>query len=122
TSPPLAEVLALAKQLEESDSGQMSLAELEHACAEIGLDARYVRRALAQLTREATHPSPRATRAPALGLPDATGVLRTKQELIAWIAAFWLPVVYCLLTLSLIPKTFAGQVVLPLLLSWVPGF
>jgi class 3 adenylate cyclase len=122
-------VLALAKQLEERERGEMSLAELEQACAEIGLDPRYVHKAVAQLEREAKHPERSRAEKQRLALPAQSGVLRTKEELLAWAAAFWLPPLYLLLAIIAtygprlqtwwsIVAIFVG----PFLLSWVPGF
>jgi class 3 adenylate cyclase len=129
-SPPLAELLARAKQLEERERGQLSLAEMEKACAEIGLDPRYVRKAMAQLQREARHPDRQPAERRKVSLPAASGVLRTKQELLAWAGGFWLPVFYAIVALLIVPHGGAGNgplgfiisLIVPFLLSWVPGF
>lgn len=121
-------IVSVAARLQEDHEASLSAAELQEIGAEVGVDPEFVRQALAQAKSDQDHRlSARVRPRKRLGLKQSN-VLTSRGELRAWAVASLVPVMVgtsaFLLNMgkrSTLSELF-GFLLLPLLVSWLPGF
>lgn len=128
-------MVALAAQLEQNQQETMTASQVEAIGADVGLDPAFVRKALEQFELQETAKKSTGKQSTSSKTGSATsGVLRTREELRAWIAAFAIPVLHAIAAYAVISDgsmaddmsphavEVAFLVVSPILLSWLPGY
>jgi class 3 adenylate cyclase len=123
-------IVSLASRLEHTHQETMTASEVEQLGADVGLDRAFVRKALAQMAEQGDTTNSAASQRNSSANRTSAAVLGSKEEFLAWLISFNIPIVHSVLAFFLgrpspngavAPELFAF-LALPLLLSWVPGF